>query len=117
MGYDIDSILQLGAICGAAVFFLGLVMLIVASRKASDEFREKGYLRPPSGTRWFRFLMFKHYDSFQDPLTRFFFGITHACLMATIFVLAALTILIGSEIFLNGLDGISFLSKTHGLPK
>jgi len=77
MKYDLFTILEMCGIGGLVFWFVGFCMLMVAARKARHEFRIKGYLRPPSGRDWFRFLMFRQYDAFDDPGTRFFFGISH----------------------------------------
>jgi len=105
MTFDLNTIIELGAICGLAFSFVGVSSLMLATRKARREFRGKGYLKPPSGTRWFRFLLFKQYDAFGNPGIRFFFGISHFCLMAVIIVLMAVAILLGSEFLLKGMSG------------
>jgi hypothetical protein len=106
MKYDIISIIELCAICVLAFWLIGSCMLLVAVRKASDEFRSKGYLRTPSGTRWFRFLMYKQYDAFENPSTRFYFGAAHFCLVVMIVALAAIVILLGSNELLKGMSGL-----------
>jgi hypothetical protein len=105
MAYDIISIIELCGICGLAFWLIGSCMLFVAVRKARDEFRSKGYLRPPSGRRWLPFLLWKQYDHFENPDTRFYFGITHFCLVALIIVLGAVVILLGCQLLLGGLSG------------
>jgi hypothetical protein len=57
--------------------------------------------------RWVRFLLWKQYDYFANPTTRFFFGVTHFCLMGTIIVLTAGVLLLGSEVLLKGMNGMS----------
>jgi hypothetical protein len=88
-------------VIGAAFWFVGFCMLLVAVQKTRSKFREKGYLRTPSGTQWFHFLMFKHYDVFDDPSIRFFFGIAHLCLMGMIIDLVAVVVLFGCELLLK----------------
>jgi hypothetical protein len=105
MNLGIFFILELCGIIGVALWFIGFCTLLVATRKARNEFRVKGYLRAPSGTRWFRFLLYKQYDAFDNPSTRFFFGITHFCLMGVLIVLMAVVVLLGSEVLLNGMSG------------
>jgi len=105
MEYDISSVIELCGICGLAFWFVGSCALLVAVRKARNEFRGKGYLRTPSGTRWFRFLLGKKYDAFQNPAARFFFGISHFCLAGMIVVLGAVVILLSCELLLGGLPG------------
>ena len=102
MGYDLNSVLELCGIIGVAFWFVGSCMLLVATRMARREFRVKGYLRAPSGTRWIRFLLMKQYDAFDDSGTRFFFGLAHICLMGMIIVLAAIVVLLGCDQLLNG---------------
>lgn len=106
MTFDLYTILEVCAICGVACSIVGISALMVATYKARREYRSKGYLKPPSGTRWFRFLLFKQYDAFGSPGTRFFFGISHFCLMAVIIVLMAVAILLGSEFLLKGMSGM-----------
>jgi hypothetical protein len=102
MPYDLFSVLEICGIVGVAFWFVGSCTLLVATRKARNEFRIKGYLRAPSGTRWFRFLLYKQYDAFDNPSTRFFFGIAHFCLMGVIVVLTAVVVLLGCDQLLNG---------------
>jgi hypothetical protein len=99
-------ILELCGIIGVAFWFIGFSTLVVAAKKARSEFRVKGYLRTPSGMRWFRFLLYKQYDAFDNPSTRFYFAITHFCMMGLIFVLVAVTLLLGSEFLLKGVNGL-----------
>jgi hypothetical protein len=106
MTFDLYTILELCAIGGVACSLVGFFALMVGVHKARREFRSKGYLKPPSGTHWFRFLLFKQYDAFARPSTRFFFGISHFCLMAVIIVLMAVAILLGSEFLLKGMSGL-----------
>jgi len=107
MNLDTNSILEMCGIVGVAFWFVGFVMLMVAVRKTRRDFRGKGYLRPPSGTRWFRFLLLKQYDHFENPSTRFFFGIAHFCLLGMFIVLMAVLVLLGSEVLLKGMSGLS----------
>jgi hypothetical protein len=121
MEYDLISILELCGIIGLTFWFVGFAMLLVAVRKARREFRAKGYLRPPSGKAWLRFLLWKQYDHFENPSTRFFFGIAHFCMMGTIIVLTAVVVLLGSDLLLNGMSGFSqagaFGFHAKALPK
>ena len=102
MGYDIYSILELCAIGAVGFWLVGTAALLVAVRKARGEFREKGYLRTPSGKRWFRFLLFKEYDYFEDTGTRFYFGMAHICLMGMIIGGLAIAVLLGCAFLLGG---------------
>ena len=106
MSPDVFSILEMCGIVGVAFYFVGLATLLVAVRKAAPEFRGKGYLRTPSGTRWFRFLLWKQYDSFENPSTRFFFGITHFCMLGIFVVLLAVAALLGSEALLISVNAL-----------
>jgi len=103
MRYDIFSVIELCGICGLAFWFIGSCMLLVATQKARREFRGKGYLRPPSGRGWFRFLLGKKYNAFKNSGARFFFGISRFCLMGMIVVLGAVVILLGGELLLGNL--------------
>jgi len=106
MGTDPFSILEYCAVAAMGFWFIGVGTLAVAVKKARPEFRIKGYLRTPTGTRWFRFLLFKQYDAFDNPSTRFFFGLTHMCMLGTFVALAAFLALLGSEYLLKGMAGI-----------
>jgi hypothetical protein len=106
MRYDIISVIELCGICVGAFWFVGFAALLVAARKARREFRSKGYLRRPSGTRWFRFLLWKKYDEFENPGARFFFEIANFCLMGIIIVLGTVVVLLGCELLLSNVgDG------------
>jgi hypothetical protein len=103
MGYDIISVIELFGICAAALWFVGFCALLVAVRKARREFRSKGYMRPPSGRRWLSFLLWKRYNAFESPGARFFFGISHFCLVALFIVLGIIVLLLGCELLLGNL--------------
>jgi hypothetical protein len=105
MGYDIFSVIELCGICGFTFWLIGSCVLLLAVRKARDEFRGKGYLRTPSGTHWFRFLLEKKYDAFKSSGARFYFGISHFCLVGMMIVLGAIVILLGCQLLLGGLPG------------
>jgi hypothetical protein len=105
MSYDPLSIFELCGICGGAFLFVGFSSLLVAVRKGRREFRAKGYLRPPAGKEWFRFLMGRHYDAFGNPGTRLFFTISHFCLMGIIFILVVVVVLFGCEQLLKNVTG------------
>ena len=106
MTYDIFSVLEICGIIGVVFWLFGFGMLLVGVRKARSEFRGKGYLRPPSGIRWFRFLIYKQYEAFENPSIRFFFGIAHSCLVGMIIVLMAVVVLLGCELLLNGMGSL-----------
>ena len=116
MAYDLYSILEMCGIIGLGFWFVGFVMLLVAVRKARREFRVKGYLRPPSGARWFRFLLLKQYDHFENPSTRLFFGIAHFCMMGMIVILTAVVVLLGCELLLDSMSELPEVGAP-GLPR
>jgi hypothetical protein len=106
MGSTDELILVIcGGLC-ALFWIVGFVMLFIGVRITRRDFRSKGYLRAPSGTRWFRFLLLRQYEAFDNPHTRFFFGAAHFCLMAMIVSLTAMLVLVGSETLLKGMAGI-----------
>ena len=105
MGYDLVSVIELCGIAGIAFWLLGFCMILIGVRMGRREFRSKGFLRPPSGIRWFRFLLWKHYDAFDNPTTRLFFGYAHFCLIVMIIIATAIVVLLGSELLLNGVSG------------
>jgi hypothetical protein len=94
-------LLQWAALISAALWTLGLWGILVGSRKAKRAFRGKGYLRPPTGKAWLRFLYYKHYDSFEDPGIRYYYRIAHICLFLFVMVAVALCIFLGSEFLLS----------------
>jgi hypothetical protein len=104
MPNDLFSLIEICAMIGAAFWLVGFCMLLVAVRKAQSEFRIKGYLRTPSGTRWFPFLLGRHYDHFENPGTRFFFGIAHFCLIGVGIAVAAVAALLGCDQLLKGMS-------------
>jgi hypothetical protein len=90
--------------CGLAMLLLlavGIGALQIGKYKARTEFRSKGYLRAPAGRKWFPFLLYRQYDGFDDPGIRFYFGISHGCLLGLMFRAVALTILGGCEFMLT----------------
>jgi hypothetical protein len=104
MGTDISSILEGCGILTATFGLVGFCALLIAVRKARPEFRQKGFLRTPSGKRWFRFLLWKQYAAFDDPGTRFFFGVSHLCMLGIFFALGSILVLLGSTMLLDGVD-------------
>lgn len=111
MGYDIFTILEACGILAFAFWLIGFVALMVAVQITRREFRVKGYLKPPSGREWFHFLLWKQYDHFENPNTRFFFGAAHFCLIGMFIASTALVVLLGSEALLKNMSGL-----TSGLP-
>jgi hypothetical protein len=107
MGIDLLTILEIAGIFGLALWFTGFCALFVGVRKARREFRVKGFLRPPSGMDWFRFLLMRQYEYFETPSIRFYFGAGHVCMIGFFIVAAAVLVFVGSELLLNGINGFS----------
>jgi hypothetical protein len=106
MGFSLLTILGVGVACAFGLWFVGYMALLIGARKAHSRFREKGFLKPPSGKDWFRFLLFKEYDYFNDERISFYFGISHFCLMALIIVALAIVVFVGCELLLGGVNGV-----------
>lgn len=98
---DTITLLEWAALAFMALWTLGLWGIMVGSRKARRAFRGKGYLRPPTGKAWLRFIYYQHYDSFEDPGIRFYYRLAHICLFIFIILALALTIFLGSEFLLS----------------
>jgi hypothetical protein len=101
MTIDTITILEWAALLAVALWVLGLWGIVVGSRKAKRAFRGKGYLRPPTGKAWLRFLYYKHYDSFEDPGIRFYYGLAHVSLFLFAIVFIATLIFLGSVALLS----------------
>ncbi len=101
------SIILACAVLAVTLWVIGSMALMVAVRMAKPEFRTKGFLRKPSGTRWFRFLMWRQYATFDNPNTRFFFLVTHCCMVGTMIVFTAVALLLVQEFVLRGLYGFA----------
>ena len=104
MAYDL-LFLECGGILWLAFWLVGAFSLWMGCRNAKGDFREKGYVRPPSGRAWFPFLLEKRYEAFEDSSIRFFFSISHFCLMAMMFILAAVILLVGIETLFKNMAG------------
>jgi hypothetical protein len=104
MQIDTIKLLEWAALAAALLWTVGLLGLAAGSRKAKRAFRGKGYLRPPSGKAWVRFLYYKHYDSFEDPSIRFCYGISHICMYLFVILVVTLTIFVGSEFLLRNVS-------------
>jgi len=87
----------MGGLLWVAFWLVGVTALWLGCHAARRDFRGKGYIRPPSGRAWFPFLLEKQYEIFENPSIRFFFKISHICLMAMILIFAALLLLVGSN--------------------
>jgi len=106
MPFDTITLLKWAALIAAGLWTLGLWGIVAGSRKARRFFRGKGYLRPPTGKAWLRFLYYKHYDSFEDRGIRFCYGLAHACLSIFVILAVTLAIFIGSELLLSKVSSL-----------
>jgi hypothetical protein len=104
MQIDTIKLLEWAALASALLWMVGLWGLSSGSRKARRAFRGKGYLRPPTGKAWLRFLYYKHYDSFEDSGIRFSYGLAHLCLFLFVILAIALGIFLGSEFLLRNMS-------------
>jgi hypothetical protein len=105
IGDDLVSVLIICGLGFAAIWIFGFICLFIAVRKARRAFRSKGYLKVPSGTEWFHFLLKKHYEAFADPTARFFFGIAHFCMLASLIIFAAVVALVSCSYVLKMVSG------------
>ncbi len=96
--------LEYSAAAAGIVAVVGLTALTAGSHSAREEFRSKGYLRPPSGRQWFRFLLLRHYEVFAGASIRFFYGVAHLCLLALFVILIAVALLGASTFILSGVN-------------
>ena len=92
MPFDVTAILEWSAWAVAVLWVIGTLSILAGSRRARRAFRGKGYLRPPSGKAWIRFLYYKHYDAFEDPWIRFYYKIARICLFLSVLVVVTLII-------------------------
>jgi len=95
MPFDVTACLEWSALAVAVLWVIGTWSILAGSRQARRAFRGKGYLRPPSGKAWIRFLYYKHYDAFEDPWIRFYYKIARVCLFLSVLIVVALAIFIG----------------------
>jgi hypothetical protein len=95
--------------CLSAFLFcaVGVPFHLAAKNRCLEEFRDKGFLRPPEGLEWFTFLFRKHYIFFNDPRVRLFFTISHFCLWGVLLSLLTVLLLFGSELLLGQLSNAS----------
>jgi len=101
MGYDLISAFEVCGLAALTSSIVGFCMILIGARLGRREFRSKGFLRTPAGIRWFRFLLWKQYDVFDNPMTRKVFEYAHFCLMATIILVGAIVALFGCNYLLN----------------
>ena len=105
MSDDFFSFIELFGVLWLAFWLVGAFALWMGTRSARRDFRGKGYVRPPSGRAWFPFLLERQYNVFDNSSIRFFFGISHFCLMAMILILAAVLVLLGCVALFKTLAG------------
>jgi hypothetical protein len=108
MRFNPLTVLELGGLCSLLVVVVGFGSLFLGTYKARRAFRQKGFLRPPSGSEWFRFLLLRQYEWFESTTIRLCFGTSHVCLIIGFFVIAALALFFGSEFFFNNAQSSSF---------
>ncbi len=101
MSFDVIPLLEWSALAVSVIWTIGLWSLLMGSRHARRAFRGKGYLRPPTGKAWIRFLYYKHYESFEDAAIRFHYRTARICLFLFVFLVIAVTIFIGSIFLLT----------------
>lgn len=94
-------IIEICVLLGLAFWFVGICALVIGSRRARREFRVKGYVKPPKGRAWLRFLLIRQYEAFDDAAIQFTFRVAHFCLLAMMIDAGAILILLCCEFFLN----------------
>jgi hypothetical protein len=93
-------LLEWSGLAVSILLSVALWCVLAGSRRAKRAFRGKGYLRPPTGKAWVRFLYYKHYESFEDSGIRFYYRTARNCFFLLIFVVIAVTIFLGSVLLL-----------------
>ena len=106
MPIDTVTLLEYAALAASILWTLGLLGLAMGSRRARRAFRGKGYLRPPTGKAWLRFLYYKHYDAFEDPSIRSFYRLAHICLNLFVLLVVVLCIFLGSVALLTKVSSV-----------
>ena len=94
-------IIEICVLLGLAFGFVGTCALLLASHRARREFRVKGYVKPPRGRAWIRFLLIRQYEAFEDEKIQSVFRVAHFCLLAMMIDAGAILILLGCEFFLK----------------
>ena len=94
-------IIEICLLLGLAFWFVGTCALVIGSRRARRQFRVKGYVKPPKGRAWLRFLLIRQYEAFDDDGIQFVFRVAHFCLLAMVIDAGAVLILLGCEFFLR----------------
>ena len=101
MGLNLILLVEWSALAVALLWTIGLGGIVLGTRKARRAFRGKGYLRPPSGKGLFRFLYFKHYESFEDRFVQFYFRVSRLCLLAFFILVLVVGFFVGSVYLLR----------------
>jgi hypothetical protein len=101
ISFNAIPLLEWAGLALSILLSVGLWCMLAGSRRARRAFRGKGYLRPPTGRAWVRFLYYKHYESFEDSGIRFYYGLARKCFFLFILLLVALIIFLGSVIVLE----------------
>jgi hypothetical protein len=101
MSFEAIPFLEWSALGVAILWTVGLWSILMGTRRARRFFRGKGYLRPPTGKAWLRFIYYKHYESFEDPAIRFYYRLARMCLFIFVFLVVAVVIFIGSVLVLT----------------
>src|SRR5271167_4317285 len=101
MAFNLTAFLEWAGLAVAILWMIGPWFILAGSRRARRAFRGKGYLRPPSGKAWIRFLYYKHYDAFEDPWIRFYYKIARNCLFLSVLIVVAVVIFIGLLLILT----------------
>jgi hypothetical protein len=99
--FNAIPLLEWSALAMAILCSVGLLCMLAGSRRARRAFRGKGYLRPPTGKAWVRFLYYNHYESFEDPGIRFYYRMARNCFFLFTLLVVALIIFLGAVFFLG----------------
>jgi hypothetical protein len=101
MAFNVTAVLEWSALAVALSWVVGCWSILAGSRRAKRAFRGKGYLRPPSGKAWIRFLYYQHYDAFEDSSIRFYYKVARTCLFLSVSIVVALAIFMGLLLILT----------------
>jgi hypothetical protein len=99
--FNLIPLLEWSGLAMSILLSIGLWCMLGGSRRARRAFRGKGYLRPPTGRAWVRFLYYKHYDSFEDPGIRFYYSMARKCFFLLTLLMVAVIIFLGAVYFLE----------------
>jgi hypothetical protein len=103
MVIDNLTLLEWSALALSVLCTIGFACMVMGGRRAKRAFRGKGYLRPPTGKAWLRFLYYEHYNSFEDPGIRFFYGVARLCFFGSVILALVIGIYFGSVLVLGKL--------------